>query len=70
MGLMKSSNAFLISERNKKKNCGDCLHCKVSSCSTKKSRLCFCSKDRQKLYDIETYWLTRQVCKKFIDMAC
>ena len=69
MGLMKSSNAFLMSERNKKKNCGDCLHCKVSAASSRNCRLCFCSKDRQKLYDIETYWLLKKVCKKFEDMS-
>jgi len=54
---------------NKKKNCTDCLHCKVSSCSTRNSRLCFCSKDRQKVYDIETYWLSKAVCRKFEDMS-
>jgi len=69
MGLIASSNAFLMSERNKKKNCGDCLHCKVSSCSTKKSRLCFCSEDKHKEHDIESFWLTKMVCRKFEDMS-
>jgi len=69
MGLIASSNAFLMSERNKKKNCGDCLHCKVASCSTRNSRLCFCSKEKNTFYDLETYWLSKTVCKKFIDMS-
>jgi len=69
MGLMSSSNDFLMSEKNENKNCGDCLNCKVASCSTRNSRLCFCSKDKNKIYDLEIYWLTKKVCKKFNDMS-
>ena len=79
MGLMKSSNAFLKSERNKMnkeqltvnkgRTCTDCLFCKVASCSTRNSRLCFCSKDKITSYDLETYWLLKKVCKKFEDMS-
>ena len=61
-----------MSERkamNNKKNCADCLHCKVAYCSTRNSRLCFCAKDKNKIYDLETYWITKSVCKKFEDMT-
>ena len=66
---MKSSKDFLKSERNKNKNCGDCLHCKVASCSSRNSRLCFCSKDKNTFYDTEAYWLKKTVCRKFEDMS-
>jgi len=71
MGLMQSSIAFLALESNQmnKKTCTDCLHCKVASCSTRNSRLCFCAKDKNKLYDLEAYWLLKKVCKKFEDMS-
>jgi len=79
MGLMLSSIAFLASEsnqmnreqrtENKGMTCTDCLFCKVASCSTRNSRLCFCAKDKNKLYDLEAYWLLKKVCKKFEDMS-
>ena len=55
---------------NEKKKCGDCLHCKVSAASSKICRLCFCSKEKSKKYDLEFYWLNKSVCKNFEDMAC
>jgi len=50
------------------KTCFDCLHCKVSAKSTKNCRLCFCSETRKKERHKERYWLSRLVCKKFVDM--
>ena len=75
MGLIRNSRDFSMSGNNEKRKCVDCLHCKVSSCSTRNSRLCFCSKDSRtegsnKIYDLESYWLFKKVCKKFEDMAC
>jgi hypothetical protein len=53
----------------KTKTCLDCLHCKVSSNSTKNSRLCFCSVTKSKERYLESYWLAKSVCKKFVDMS-
>jgi len=50
-----------------KKYCGDCLHCKVSAASSQNHRLCFCSKEKSKKYDLELYWLNKSVCKQFED---
>ena len=81
MGWMGNSGGFLMSERKamnreqlkvnkEERKCTDCLHCKVAYCSLRNSRLCFCAKDKNKIYDLETYWLTKAVCKRFKDMAC
>jgi len=53
-----------------KKSCIDCLHCKVCAMSTKNSRLCFCSKTKNKERDLEIFWRNKNVCKKFVDMVC
>jgi hypothetical protein len=53
-----------------KKNCGDCLYCKVSAFSTKHLRLCYCSETEKKEKRIEFYWLNKKPCGKFEDMAC
>ena len=51
------------------KSCADCLHCKVSTRSTEKRRLCFCAKTKKKERHKESYWLIKPVCKKFNDMS-
>ena len=53
-----------------KKNCCDCMHCKVSSKSTENCRLYFCSKIGRKAAISEFYWVNRSTCHKFEDMAC
>ena len=55
---------------NEKKNCLDCLHCKVSAKSTRNCRLCFCAETGKKEKHKEPYWIIKPVCKKFTDMAC
>ena len=50
------------------KNCGDCLHCKVSA-KSKIVRLCYCNKTKVKERHKETYWLEKPVCRKFEDMS-
>jgi len=57
-------------KNKKKKNCCDCLHCKVFEGSTKDCRLCFCSERKTKAYYQEKYWMTKKVCDDFEDMAC
>ena len=56
-------------EKKVTKNCGDCLHCKVSKKSTENCRLCFCSETKKKERHKEHYWLARKVCGKFEDMS-
>jgi len=52
-----------------KKNCTECLYCKVSMNSTTKCRLCFCSvKNREEKHD-EKYWKLKPVCNNFFDMS-
>ena len=53
-----------------KKNCGDCLYCKVSAKSTEKYRLCYCAEIGRKTATEEVYWLKKAVCGRFEDMAC
>ena len=80
MGLMRTLNAFLMSERdavnseqlslnNEKRKCIDCLFCKVAFMLSKNCKMCFCSKDKNKVYETETFWLKKPVCKKFEDMS-
>ena len=52
-----------------KKNCTDCLHCKVCACSTNNSYICYCAKTKNKERDLEFYWLNKPVCSKFEDMS-
>ncbi len=52
-----------------KKTCADCLHCKVSSMSTKNCRFCFCSQMKHIENRLEVYWNRKPVCKKFNDMT-
>ena len=52
-----------------KKNCTDCLYCKVSVKSTEKCRLCFCANIGRKAVVNEFYWLNKTVCQKFSDMS-
>jgi len=59
-----------MKSKKKKKNCCDCLHCKVYEGSTKKCRLCFCSERKTKAYYQEAYWKAKKVCDGFEDMAC
>jgi hypothetical protein len=54
---------------NNQKTCADCLHCKVSAKSVENDRVFFCSKNKNKTTHKETYWLTKPVCKKFVDMT-
>ena len=54
---------------NKKRNCTDCLHCKVCAMTYINTRICFCSKEKNKQYDLETFWITKKVCKKFEDIS-
>ena len=56
-------------EVRSKKNCTDCLHCKVSSTSTKNCRLCFCSESNKKDFHKEIYFYYKPVCRKFEDMS-
>jgi hypothetical protein len=51
------------------KYCIDCKNCKVSSVSTRESRMCFCSLSRAKDNYFEEYWQTKIACKKFFDMT-
>jgi hypothetical protein len=52
-------------KREKVRTCFDCFNCKVSKQSTEKCLLCFCSETKKKKPHKETYWMTKQVCKKF-----
>ena len=52
-----------------KKNCLDCLHCKVSAQSTAKCRLCFCEEKEKKVRHKEFYWLNKKPCDEFSDMT-
>ena len=70
MGLIRNSRGFSMSANNEKRKCVDCLHCKVSFCSTRNSKLCFCSKTGNREYDLEIFWIVKKACKKFEDMAC
>jgi hypothetical protein len=54
---------------NTEKNCCDCLHCKVSAKSVENERFCFCSENKNKTTHKETYWHTKPVCEKFVDMT-
>ena len=58
-----------VTENKFKKNCGDCLHCKVACISTKDNKLCFCSQAKKKIYFTLAYWITKKVCKNFEDMT-
>ena len=53
----------------KKRNCIDCLYCKVSAKSTEKCRLCFCSVINREQRHKESYWQKKRVCFQFDDMA-
>jgi len=55
--------------KNKVKTCVDCLHCKVSSTSTKNCRLCFCEESNVKDFHKEIYFYHKPVCRKFEDMS-
>jgi len=59
----------LIISNEQKRNCGDCLHCKVSARSTIKCRECYCSQISRLAVIKEFYWLNRSVCYKFEDMS-
>jgi len=55
--------------KEKKQTCLDCLHCKVSSRSTLKNKLCFCAEKEKRIRHRELYWLARKVCHEFEDMG-
>jgi len=48
---------------NKKINCTDCLHCKVSVASAGNRMLCFCSKEKARQYDLLLFWLKKRYAK-------
>ena len=52
-----------------KRKCTDCLHCKVCSLALKNSRICFCSKEKDKQFDLEKNWCNKSICKYFEDMC-
>jgi len=52
-----------------KKNCLDCLYCKVSCKSKKHDMLCFCSMSKKKEILLDIYWSEKKPCKKFFDMT-
>ena len=52
----------------KKKQCVDCLHCKVSAKSTRNQRLCYCAESKKRERHREMYWLSKKVCTEFYDM--
>ncbi|MDR0442551.1 MAG: hypothetical protein LBH44_03995 [Treponema sp.] len=54
--------------KNEKKNCTDCLHCKVSAKSTENNRLCYCSENKIKKTKPEFYWLNKKPCDEFESM--
>ena len=54
---------------NEKKNCTDCLNCKVSAISTTKCRLCFCVNIGRKALLQELYWRKKTPCRNFEDMS-
>jgi hypothetical protein len=51
-----------------KKNCLDCLYCKVSAKSAANDRLCFCAKGDREERRPERFWFGKEVCEKFEDM--
>jgi hypothetical protein len=53
---------------DEKKTCFDCLHCKVSK-KTRIVRLCFCEKTIDKEKHRDPYWLSKRLCKRFVDMS-
>jgi len=63
------SNEQRGKSKKKKKNCCDCLHCKVYEGSTVEYRLCFCSERKTKVYYQEKYWMAKRVCDVFEDMS-
>ena len=52
-----------------KKNCFDCLHCKVSAKSTEDDFLCFCAKSKKRVAHKKPFWLKKSLCKRFDDMS-
>jgi len=54
---------------NERKNCLDCLHCKVSVKSTENCRLCFCAKIGRIAVFNDVFWLNKTLCNKFEDMS-
>jgi hypothetical protein len=56
-------------ETGNMKTCINCLHCKVSSLSTKTRRWCYCSEAAETELRRDTYWLTKSVCEKFVNMS-
>jgi hypothetical protein len=50
-----------------KRQCIDCLNCKVSKKSTEDLRICFCAR-KKKLKLIEVHWKEQKACKYFNDM--
>jgi hypothetical protein len=54
---------------NKKKNCTDCLHCKISAKSTENCRMCYCSEKKVRHIKAEFYWLNKKPCEEFEDMS-
>ena len=51
------------------KKCVDCLNRKVSKTSAINNRLCFCAKREPKKFEVEFYWLNKNVCRYFVDMS-
>jgi hypothetical protein len=41
----------------------------VSAKSFENERFCYCSENKNKTTHKETYWLTKPVCGKFVDMT-
>jgi hypothetical protein len=56
-------------KEEEKKNCFDCLHCKVCAKSIFNGMECFCEVKRTKKVCKVTYWQKRDVCKKFDDVS-
>jgi hypothetical protein len=66
---MSNEELVMRNEKRKKKNCADCLYCKVSACSREQCWICFCEKSKKKPMYKENYWTERAVCKLFDDMS-
>ena len=55
---------------DEKKNCTDCLNCKVSVMSSAdKGRLCFCVNIGRKAIIHELFWRNKSPCRDFSDMS-
>jgi len=67
IGLRKKESRVM--RKIAKKNCCDCLHCKVSRKSIVRSGLCFCEQKPERKERKEKYWRGKEVCRLFDDMS-